>query len=489
MNESIQPLEALAGQLAQSCRQLGMENLAHWWGPVTQLLSSISEKDRELVSIGKRPVAFSLRAWELVTRYCKNPAGAEAAAQNARKNRPGHQMKIQGDAFLGKTLASLVYPNEQPMGIVLREYTHQEALLQVQVDAGELRLPQSFPERQLALAEAMAGLAKARPELRPGLHRQGELAIVGGVVPFSPSYRKFGRYTELENRALDSLACIYSRDYPAPLPELLHQCNMGGMADCLSCYGAQHWLKLHEIDELANEVRRRFPIAARIAEMYAQGSQAGWPEPLGPEALAALGEAGAYCLRIGAPWAVANDLQAKTYIQQHVRALLEAGNSIPSQSETLRLLKFVPQEVMQAQMDLAFEGGVGTNFLVEKFIGITPEELDASLADETLQGGPYNFATRNFTVSQRCGVHARKVEAIANAGFMLEHLHNTGHFKLLSTKQLSPEQIQLLHREEGRDTAIIAYYQLSGKDAKKTTEYFGLIPPPPDSYFRSRCAD
>ncbi len=70
-------------RIAQSHRQLGMENIGIWWPTLTQQVGKTPAADKTNLIAQRRPAAFSLRAWDLVIRYCKNPSGAEKAAQVA----------------------------------------------------------------------------------------------------------------------------------------------------------------------------------------------------------------------------------------------------------------------------------------------------------------------------------------------------------------------------------------------------------------------
>lgn len=149
--------------------------------------------------------------------------------------------------------------------------------------------------------------------------------------------------------------------------------------------------------------------------------------------------------------------------------------------------RIVPIERKQAQLDAAWGKPVAANFIFEKFLGIMPDELDASIADDTLAGGPYDFGRGIFTVSKSCGARSREVEVMPNARIMLEELKKQGNYAVIPTHQLTHDQFQLLHREDGRDSVIAVYYITVGRDLEKTIRYFGLVPPPPRSYFESMC--
>jgi len=76
-------IDVLASQLQSQIGSLEMTNLEKWWEPVQATISTLSPIERQALAQKRRPSPFSLRAWELVVRFCKNPNGATLAAQEA----------------------------------------------------------------------------------------------------------------------------------------------------------------------------------------------------------------------------------------------------------------------------------------------------------------------------------------------------------------------------------------------------------------------
>lgn len=70
-------------ELSRQHKQLGMDNLAVWWGPVQNAVLSLEKDQRLRLADSRRPNPMSVRAWELVIRLCKNPQGATAHAEAA----------------------------------------------------------------------------------------------------------------------------------------------------------------------------------------------------------------------------------------------------------------------------------------------------------------------------------------------------------------------------------------------------------------------